>query len=265
MSVGKPSGYRSALLLLEREDDDIVRYLDESLRLIQGMVGYTIHRSSRMNQRISMVKVKKKINRNEAVCICTRCSKDYTVKYIHDANKSPVGDLCLTCKRAIADMAVTKDNVRAHLNYDELTGSLSYRHTTISGKAGESATKEHGAGYLKTRLGGKDYLVHRIAFMYMEGRFPDQVDHIDHNRSNNVWSNLRDVNNKVNSKNHSKSEANTTGITGVAVHKPTGKYRAYIGKDYKQIHLGLFETLAEAKEARDEANKVYTYHSNHGV
>ena len=33
-----------------------------------------------------------------------------------------------------------------------------------------------------------------------------------------------------------------------------GKYRAYIFQNYKQIHLGVYDTLEEASAARDRAS-----------
>lgn len=53
-----------------------------------------------------------------------------------------------------------------------------------------------------------------------------------------------------------KSKNNTSGVKGVSKQK-NGRYRAYINLKRKQIHLGIFDTLEEAKEARLEAEKVY--------
>ncbi|MEK0176940.1 hypothetical protein WN867_07865 [Tetragenococcus halophilus] len=52
------------------------------------------------------------------------------------------------------------------------------------------------------------------------------------------------------------SKNSKTGINGVSKTKK-GKYRAYINLARKQYHLGIFETLNEAKEAREEAEKKY--------
>ena len=54
---------------------------------------------------------------------------------------------------------------------------------------------------------------------------------------------------------HQKTSKNsTTGIKGVSYTK-SGKYRAYINLKRKQKHLGVFDTLEEAKKAREEAEK----------
>lgn len=51
---------------------------------------------------------------------------------------------------------------------------------------------------------------------------------------------------------------NTAGFRGVSFDKSRNKYRAYIKLRYKNIFLGRFDTLEQAKNARLEAeNKFY--------
>lgn len=50
-----------------------------------------------------------------------------------------------------------------------------------------------------------------------------------------------------------------TGITGVALTK-NGKYRAYISIGKRQIHLGSFDTIDDAKDARKAAEQRYFAH-----
>ncbi|MEK2534372.1 hypothetical protein WN873_02115 [Tetragenococcus halophilus] len=52
------------------------------------------------------------------------------------------------------------------------------------------------------------------------------------------------------------SKNSKTGINGVSKTNK-GKYRAYINLARKQYHLGIFETLEEAKQARKEAEKKF--------
>lgn len=220
-----------------------------------------------------MLYIIKKTGRTSAICKCDRCGKNYIVKSIYDAQKSPVGDICTECKRFIIDMELTQENLRKAYNYDPNTGIITHKHTTLSGKKDEIATwsAKQNKGYLVINIGKKadgkprQLLAHRMIFMYMEGYIPEQVDHINHKRDDNRWINLRSASHIENCKNCSISKNNTSKITGVALHKPTGKYRAYIGKNYKQIHLGLFNTIEEARNAREKANEKYSYHKNHGV
>lgn len=52
------------------------------------------------------------------------------------------------------------------------------------------------------------------------------------------------------------SKNSTTKVKGVSKYK-NGKFRAYINLKRKQIHLGFFNTIEEAQEARKEAEKVF--------
>ena len=79
------------------------------------------------------------------------------------------------------------------------------------------------------------------------------VDHINHNVVDNTRKNLRICSRKQNSYNTSLSKNNTSGFNGVSKMK-NGKYRAYINQDYRQIHLGFYDTAEDAKKARDKAS-----------
>lgn len=57
--------------------------------------------------------------------------------------------------------------------------------------------------------------------------------------------------------NRKKGKSNTTGYTGISKRKDTGKFQAYISKGGKRKMLGNFETLEEAVEAREKAEKEY--------
>jgi uracil phosphoribosyltransferase len=77
----------------------------------------------------------------------------------------------------------------------------------------------------------------------MTGDWPrDQIDHIDGNRDNNCWSNLREASNAENSKNRPTAK----GYTYNAKRK---MYAAQIMRGGKGYHLGWFKTADEARQA----------------
>jgi len=76
------------------------------------------------------------------------------------------------------------------------------------------------------------------------------VDHIDNDKTNNNFSNLRFATHQENSRNRSISSRNKSGVKGVCFDKPSQKWRAQIGINNKLVHIGLFETLEEAQIAR---------------
>lgn len=96
------------------------------------------------------------------------------------------------------------------------------------------------------------------------GEWPKRLDHIDGEKSNDRLVNLRNVTQKINSRNSKRFSTNKSGVTGVCFHKETGKWRAYIVVDYKQQHLGLFDLKDDAIAVRKAAEPGNGFHANHG-
>ena len=120
-------------------------------------------------------------------------------------------------------------------------------------------------GYIKIKINGKLYQAHRLAFLYVNGMLPkDEVDHINHNKADNRFSNLREVTHRENGKNLSKITTNTSGIMGVSWHKSNLRWIAFITVLKKRINLGSFVQFHEAVNARKNAEVLYGFHKNHG-
>jgi len=123
----------------------------------------------------------------------------------------------------------------------------------------------NSSGHLKTQIGTKQYVLHRLAWLYEYGELPEQIiDHIDHDRTHNAIENLRDVSIKENSKNQRIGKNNKSGHTGVFWNKAKGKWQACVKVDGKNKHLGYFVDMEDAVTARKEANALYGFHENHG-
>lgn len=119
-------------------------------------------------------------------------------------------------------------------------------------------------GYGQIRIDGVIYKEHRLVWFYKNGEFPEnQIDHINHDRRDNRFENLRLANNSENGKNRPKQRNNKSGHVGVRFYN--GAFCAYINVSGKQIHLGRFNNIDEAINARSLANKKYGFHENHGV
>ena len=119
--------------------------------------------------------------------------------------------------------------------------------------------------YLKAYYKGKYYTVHRLIWIYMTGNAPtNDIDHIDHDRKNNKWKNLRLVSRKQNMQNAIKSKANTSGFTGVVWCKQQKQWIAQIMVDGKNKKLGRHDSKIDAVAARIRANKFYGFHPGHG-
>ena len=103
-------------------------------------------------------------------------------------------------------------------------------------------------GYWRLSVLGKQYKAHRLAFLMMEGCFPDgDVDHINGNRSDNRWANLRAASRSENMQNVHNPASNSTGFIGVC--RKGRRFSARIKIDGRSHSLGCFDTPAAASEA----------------
>lgn len=109
-------------------------------------------------------------------------------------------------------------------------------------------------GYPVAMINHKTVKLHR----YLLDCSPkDIVDHIDGNPLNNTRKNLRICTQKQNSRNCKIAKNNTTGYPGVSLIKKSGRYRARIMVNRKEIRLGHYIALEDAINARKKAEQKY--------
>ena len=84
-----------------------------------------------------------------------------------------------------------------------------------------------------------------------------EVDHINRNRTDSRKSNLRVVSRLENMQNKSAYKNNTSGVTGVKWNKHRKKWQVQLTVNSKRMHIGLYEDLEDAKNARIEAEKIH--------
>lgn len=158
----------------------------------------------------------------------------------------------MTCKTP----TLTQARLQELLHYDPLTGVFTRKAQQGRGRDGSSGGCLRKDGYRQMRVDYRNYLLHRLAFLYMEGVFPEaHVDHIDGDPSNNSWGNLRKSTRSQNMQNMGKQRGNRSGYKGVGVHRP-GVYRARIVANGALCDLGLFKSAIEAARAYDEAARL---------
>ena len=157
---------------------------------------------------------------------------------------------------------LTKSQLKSLLHYNPETGIFHRKYNTKSKMTGYLNT----FGYLEIRVKSKLYLAHRLAWFYVHGEFPqNEIDHIDHDRSNNKINNLRDVTRIENAKNASLRGDSNSGVTGVTWIEYKNIWLSQIKHNYKTINLGTFKDMNEAIRVRKEAEIKYGFHVNHGL
>ncbi len=144
---------------------------------------------------------------------------------------------------------LTQARLKELLSYNPLTGDFT---NLKSGKGrkpvGAVVGCAHKHGYVTSMVDGKNYLHHRLAWLYVHGYLPPaDIDHRDGNRANNSLLNLREATRSENCQNAALKSNNSTGQTGVW---PVGnKWRARLTVSGKHHHLGYFADKPDADAA----------------
>lgn len=145
---------------------------------------------------------------------------------------------------------MTQDELKTFLHYDPITGLFTWLidHNFGRSRIGQIAgSLNHG--YIQIKIFGEVYLAHRLAFLYMTGKWPKvKADHKDLNRANNKWENLREADNKQNGQNKLARSDSQTGYKGVKI-TSSGKYQARIKIAGKYKNLGVFVDIEDAAGA----------------
>jgi hypothetical protein len=162
----------------------------------------------------------------------------------------------------MAARILTQQRLHELLRYDLETGVFTYACARPKVRVGAVAGHTHaGHGYRQIKLDGRLYLAHRLAWLYVHGRWPsDMLDHIDRDRTNNRLSNLRESDRFLNRQNALVPRNSTSGIKGVTWNSTLGKWHARIGFGNKRHHVGWFHSAEDAALARAAAEKQMHMH-----
>lgn len=147
---------------------------------------------------------------------------------------------------------ITAESLRRIFSYDAETGVFVRKVTTSSrAQAWMAVGSNDMYGYLTVRIEGRSYKLHRLAWLFVYGCWPEgDIDHMNGNRADNRIANLRDVPRAVNLQNMraASSHNRSTGVLGVYPAK-AGRFCAAISAANKKQHIGTFDTEAEASQA----------------
>lgn len=152
---------------------------------------------------------------------------------------------------------MTQEYLKSILDYNPDTGEFRWKRSKIRAVKGAMAGYFRRDGYLEIHIDTKRCLGHRLAFLFMLGRWPNHlVDHINRDPSDNRWCNLRESNyaqNGANSRVRKTNEASP--FRGVRKHGR--RFNARITVNKKTVFLGSFKTSLDAAKAYDTAAKKY--------
>jgi len=157
----------------------------------------------------------------------------------------------------MATQSITQATLKSLLTYDADTGDLKNlvcrNPRAPKDKPAGSVTTD---GYRSVVLFGRRYQAHRLIWLYMTGEWPAQeIDHINRNRLDNRWVNLRLATRLQNSWNTNGHANSKSGVKGVAYVARTGKWQVQLRVCGKTHYVGVYDTVSEAAQARADAER----------
>lgn len=155
---------------------------------------------------------------------------------------------------------ISQSELRDLVSYDPETGAFRWRSDRYCGRnlnrkmacAGDAVGSINALGYHIVRFGKKDYSAHRLAWLYVHGKWPQELDHVNGDRSDNRIANLRECTSSQNKANQKIRSDSTSGLKGVFKQAGCNSWYSRIRKNGKLVYLGSFPTpeLAHAAYAR---------------
>jgi hypothetical protein len=144
---------------------------------------------------------------------------------------------------------LTQDELKLHVEYNPVTGIfIRLICRTKPYLIGQPCTSTDAQGYIRIAINGERYKAHRLAFLYMTGTWPEkEVDHINRDKTDNSWDNLRDATKSENMRNQHRADDATHGVYYVCNSRKTSDgYVVKLRVDGTQKYFGYRSTLEDA-------------------
>jgi hypothetical protein len=160
---------------------------------------------------------------------------------------------------------ITQAALKEKIHYDPETGIFRWLVNRTNGvKAGDLAATSRQNGYAVMCFANKTYKAHRLAWLYMTGEFPPEyIDHINCEKSDNRWSNLRMASNSENQRNRTGTGSNC-GAKNVTFLPKRNKFQVSLKVAGKEKFIGYYDDfeLADlvAHEAREKFHGTFARH-----
>lgn len=155
---------------------------------------------------------------------------------------------------------LTVEQLKHTFHYDPPTGLFRWRFSPRNDiKPWSLAGSTRADRYRSLHVRGIGFFEHRAAWAYMTGAWPvEDIDHLNGDRGDNRWLNLRMVSTQVNCQNRrAATVANRSGLLGAHFNAQMGKYVSAVRIDGKQKYLGTFATAEEAHQAHLAARRAH--------
>lgn len=153
-------------------------------------------------------------------------------------------------------MTITQKRLKEVLDYNPETGVFVWKkRISVKSIIGREVGSINKLGYVQISIEKVKYLAHRLAFLWMMGKFPkEQADHINKNRADNSWKNLREASNMENSWNCvNRRSYRKSKYKGLWFWKKRNKWQVKIKSGDIRRTVGYFVSEETAAKAYDKA------------
>src|SRR6476646_2701107 len=134
------------------------------------------------------------------------------------------------------------ERLRELFSYDPRTGILTRRIAMGKASVGTPVGTKKDYGRLVVSADGKILKVHRIVWAMVYGSWPNEIDHINGDPSDNRICNLREASRSQQMHNTKRPATNKSGYKGVSFCRETQRWQAHIRAKGRSIRLGRFDS-----------------------
>jgi HNH endonuclease/AP2 domain len=144
--------------------------------------------------------------------------------------------------------------LKSRYSYDPVTGVLVSKFGRWKSQVVMQTEQQ---GYVVVRIDKKIFKAHRVIWKMMTGQEPpDEIDHVNNDRADNRWSNLRDATKANNQWNRKAQRSGRAGLKGAQWHERDQRWYSEIRTHGDRVWLGYFETPEEAHDAYVKAARL---------
>lgn len=162
---------------------------------------------------------------------------------------------------------LTPQLLNEYLSYDPSVGTLTWiKRPSKKVHTGSRAGTHLKSGYRSINLFGRSYQEHHLIWFIYYGEWVQEIDHINHNKSDNSIDNLRSVTHQENSKNMKKLSNTITGEQGIYHDKRSDRYIATIRSKGKVVFSKSCtpDKVDDLIKEREAKLIELGFHNNHG-
>jgi len=135
-----------------------------------------------------------------------------------------------------------------HVSYDPETGTFRWLRLD-SKRIGKQAGYIDKKGYRRIEICNRAFMAHRLAWFYMTSQWPKySIDHINGDKDDNRFCNLREATNAENKRNGPPRIDSRSQLKGIYRDNRTGRWvvKLQLAGDNRQSYCGTFTELADA-------------------